>query len=220
VTSVRTRPSETERCRIERFIFTRYRKSYCIDTPQKDLYETEILCETFELEKQRTGLRDRKKIIRFWKGQEYRLYISLSVYLFPRCQSSTGVGTCDEVQIRCWLFEFQPLKIGWGQWYNNNNNNNNNTGEFLFSYLFKAYNPDNKDIWLFCCILSSCNTLHPRVLRQFCTMSLQIPRPWKFSCLKCLYSSNIFGKYRLQISVLLSMNMWNRVSLYNNWRKI
>ena len=52
------------------------------------------------------GLRDRKKIIRFWKGQEYKLYISLSTYLFPRCQSSTGVGTCYEVQIRCFLFEF------------------------------------------------------------------------------------------------------------------
>jgi len=115
VTSVPTRPSETGRCRIERFIFTHYTKSYRFDTPQKDPYEIETLYETFELTKQRIGLRGRKKIIRFWKGQEYKLYISLSVYLFPRCQSSTGVGTCDEVQIRYCLFEFQPLKIGWGQ---------------------------------------------------------------------------------------------------------
>jgi hypothetical protein len=104
VTCVPTRPSETERCRIERFIFTHYRKSCRVDTPQKDPYEIESLYETFELEKQRIELRDREKIIGFWKGQKYELYISLSVYLFPRCQSSTRVETCDEVQIRCCLF--------------------------------------------------------------------------------------------------------------------
>jgi hypothetical protein len=114
VTSVPTRRSETERSRIERFVFTHYRKSYRVDTPQKGPYEIEILCETFELGKQKIGLRDRKKIIRFWKGQEYKLYISVSVYLFPRCQGSTRVGTY-EVQIRCCLFEFQLLKVGWGQ---------------------------------------------------------------------------------------------------------
>jgi len=113
-TSVPTRPSEIERCRMERFSFTHYRKSCRVDTPQKDSYEIETLCETFELEKRSIGLHERKKIIRFWKGQEYKLYISLSVYLFPRCQSSTGVGTCDEVQIRCCLFHCKLLKVGWG----------------------------------------------------------------------------------------------------------
>ena len=114
---VPTRHCGTEHFRIERFIFTHHRKSDLIDIPQNDSCETEKLCETFELEKQRIGLRDRKKLITFWKGQEYKLCISVSVYLFPRCQSSTGVGTCDEVQIRCCLFEFQPLKLGWGQRY-------------------------------------------------------------------------------------------------------
>jgi hypothetical protein len=59
---------------------------------------------------------------------------------------------------------------------------------------------------LFCCIFSRCNTLDSCVLRQIYPMSLQILRPRNFSCLEGLYSSNITGNYRQQISVLTFMN--------------